>query len=86
MRSSFFWDVTQRTFVVSYRRFGTVYRPHQGSSSFLELLSQYIHTKSVRSLFCFSGSDVFGAVCLDILEEFLNPILEEVCFKGMLFQ
>jgi hypothetical protein len=28
MRSSLFWDVTQFWFVVSYRRFGTVYPPH----------------------------------------------------------
>jgi hypothetical protein len=33
MRSSLFWDVTQRTLVVSYRRFGTIYRSYiQGSS------------------------------------------------------
>jgi len=34
MRSSLFWDVTQRRLVVSYQRFGTTYRSHlQGSSS-----------------------------------------------------
>ena len=28
MRSAFFWDVTQRMMAISYRRFGTTYRPH----------------------------------------------------------
>jgi len=28
MRSSFFWDVTQRRLVVTYRRFGKTYRSH----------------------------------------------------------
>jgi hypothetical protein len=28
MKSSFFWDVTQGTLVISYRRFGTTYRSH----------------------------------------------------------
>jgi len=33
LRSSVFWDVTQRVLLVSYRRFGTTYRSHlQGSS------------------------------------------------------
>jgi len=32
--SSLFWDFMERRFVVSYRRFGTSYRPHlQGSNS-----------------------------------------------------
>jgi hypothetical protein len=31
---SLFWDFTQRKWVVSYRRFGTIYRSHlEGSSS-----------------------------------------------------
>jgi hypothetical protein len=34
LRSSSLWDVTQRMFIVVYRRFGTAYQPHlQGSSS-----------------------------------------------------
>jgi len=33
LRSSAFWDVTQRVLLVSYRRFGTTYQAHiQGSS------------------------------------------------------
>jgi len=32
--SLLFWDVTQRRLIVTYRRFGTVYRSHlQGPSS-----------------------------------------------------
>jgi len=26
MRSAFFWDITQRTVVINYRRLGTTYR------------------------------------------------------------
>jgi len=34
LRSSLFWDATQRRLVVTYRRFGTTYRSHlQGSGS-----------------------------------------------------
>jgi hypothetical protein len=34
MRSAFFWDITQRTVVIPYQRFGTTYRfPLQGSRS-----------------------------------------------------
>jgi len=33
MRSALFWDLTQRRFVIPYRRFGTTYRSHlQGTS------------------------------------------------------
>jgi len=28
MRSALFWDFMQRRMVVSYRRFGTIYRSH----------------------------------------------------------
>jgi len=28
MRSSLFWDITQRVVVIPHRRFGTKYRPH----------------------------------------------------------
>jgi len=27
-KSAFFWDITQRTVAVPYRRFGTTYRSH----------------------------------------------------------
>ena len=87
MSYSFFWDVTQRRSVVSYRGFGIAYRLRlQRSSSFLELLSHYVHTKSVRAFRCFPGITVFGAVCSDVLEIFLNPILEVVVPNGTLFQ
>jgi len=34
MRSALFWDITQRTAVISYRRFGTTYRsPLRGSKN-----------------------------------------------------
>ena len=36
LKSSLFGDVTQRTFVVSYRRFGTTYRSHLQGSSFTD--------------------------------------------------
>ena len=52
MRSSLFWDVTQRRLVVSYRRFGATCRPHlQGSSSPMECLTFYapIFTKFINA-------------------------------------
>jgi hypothetical protein len=42
MRSSLFWDVTQRRLVVFYRPFGTKYWPHlQAKSSLLGLLEPW---------------------------------------------
>jgi hypothetical protein len=37
MRSSFFWDVTQRRLVVSYRRFGTTYWPISNGQAVLKI-------------------------------------------------
>jgi len=48
MRSSFFWDVTQRRMVLPYRRFGTIYRfPLQGSS--ITAFNIYTYARKTKS-------------------------------------
>ena len=81
MRSSLFWDDTDRRLVVSYRRFGTTYRSHRrGSSSprrilkylekiqmYLEVLREFLWLVGTEKLFQdFLCERKFGKHCFNV--------------------
>jgi hypothetical protein len=50
LRSALFCDITHRTFVIPYRRFGTIYRSHLQRSMILGFLTLEVCTKPTGSV------------------------------------
>jgi hypothetical protein len=75
----FFWDFTQRRFVVCYRRFGTTYRPHLQipiSPSFGLLGS------ALFSIYCYLCHFNYSFSCCLFLVSFcLWSFITFVCFR-----